>query len=138
MFTPHNVSHVTFHMSHEIFSFFFFLQRGWASRWRVCYQWGLPRLELKGGAHPAKGWNPLLYCISKDGHNSPCIYICVYLWMFQNLFDVDNREKSLNMFKTAYKQLSWKVHSLNDVFVLLFNTGKFETNSCTFGQYRES
>ena len=35
------VSHVTCHMSHVIF--FFFGQSGEAYRWRVCYQWGLPR-----------------------------------------------------------------------------------------------
>ena len=56
MFTPHHVSHVTcdvsqvrYHVSgvtcHIFFLFFyFFLQIGWASLWRVCYQRGLPRL----------------------------------------------------------------------------------------------
>ena len=60
MFTPPNVSRVTCHVSHvtchvsrvtchvshvtcHIF-FLFFGQSGEAYRWRVCYQWGLPRL----------------------------------------------------------------------------------------------
>ena len=38
--TCHDVSHVTCHVSHV----FFFRQSGEAYRWRVCYQWGLPRL----------------------------------------------------------------------------------------------
>ena len=36
-----HVSHVTCHMY-----FFFFGQSGEAYRWRVCYQWSLPRLVL--------------------------------------------------------------------------------------------
>ena len=42
MFTPHNVtmSGVSCQVSCDIF----FLQSGGASLWRVCYQWGLPRL----------------------------------------------------------------------------------------------
>ena len=42
------VSRVRFHVSgvtcHNFFSFFFFGQSGGTSRWRVCYQRGLPRL----------------------------------------------------------------------------------------------
>ena len=39
------VSHVTCQMSHVFFVFlFFFWLTGEAYRWRVCYQWGLPRL----------------------------------------------------------------------------------------------
>ena len=59
MFYPHHVSHVTCHMSRvtchvsrvtcqvshvRCQMFFFFGQNGRASRWRVCYQRGLPRL----------------------------------------------------------------------------------------------
>ena len=59
MFTPHHVSHVRCHMSRvrrqvspvrchmsrvTIFSSFFSCQSGGTSRWRVCYQRGLPRL----------------------------------------------------------------------------------------------
>ena len=46
---PCHISHVTCHMSHvtcDIFSFLFFLQIGETSRWRVCYQRGLPSLVL--------------------------------------------------------------------------------------------
>ena len=38
------VSRVMCQVSHVIFFFFFFGQSGGASRWRVCYQGGLPRL----------------------------------------------------------------------------------------------
>ena len=52
MFTPHHVSHVTGHgtgvtcqVSRVIICILsFFRQSGGASRWRVCYQRGLPRL----------------------------------------------------------------------------------------------
>ena len=39
------VSHVRCHVSY-IYFFIFFWQSGGASRWRVCNQWGLPRLVL--------------------------------------------------------------------------------------------
>ena len=39
MFTPH-------HVSHDDIYLFIFLQSGGASRWRVCYQRGLPHLVL--------------------------------------------------------------------------------------------
>ena len=39
-----HVSHVTCHMSRVMFFSSFFGQSGEAYRWRVCYQWGLPRL----------------------------------------------------------------------------------------------
>ena len=45
-----HVSCVTCHMSHVIFFFFYVKkigQSGGASRWRVCYQRGLPRLVSK-------------------------------------------------------------------------------------------
>ena len=45
-----HVSNVTCHMSRVtcpiFFFFFFFGKSGGASRWRVCYQRGLPRLVL--------------------------------------------------------------------------------------------
>ena len=47
MFTPHPVSCVTCHLSHDFFSSFypkFFLLSGGTRPWRVCYQQGLPRL----------------------------------------------------------------------------------------------
>ena len=52
---PHvmcHVSHVTCHVScvtcHiPLFFLFFLLQSGWARRWRVCYQRGLPHLVLR-------------------------------------------------------------------------------------------
>ena len=54
-----HVSHVTYHMSHvachvshvkcNFFSFFF--QSGEACLWRVCYQWGLPRLVFWKKGH---------------------------------------------------------------------------------------
>ena len=40
-----HVSHVMCHMSHVTCNIFFG-QKGGASQWRVCYQWGLPRLVL--------------------------------------------------------------------------------------------
>ena len=50
-----DVSHVPCRMSLLfLFLFLFFLQSGGASRWRVCYQRGLPRLVLPGG------WNQFL------------------------------------------------------------------------------
>ena len=51
MFIPHYVSHITCHMSHVKIIFSDIKkslkkseQCGAASWWRVCYQWGLPRL----------------------------------------------------------------------------------------------
>ena len=41
-----HVSHLRCHMSH-IFSSFFLLESGGVSWWRVCYQWGLPRLVFR-------------------------------------------------------------------------------------------
>ena len=41
-----HVSHLSCHMSH-IFSSFFLLEIGGVSWWRVCYQWGLPRLIFR-------------------------------------------------------------------------------------------
>ena len=52
MFIPHYVLRVTCHLSHVTCQMLFFLswkkigQIGGASRWRVCYQWGLPCLVL--------------------------------------------------------------------------------------------
>ena len=50
MLSPHHVSHVRCqvsgvrcHVSRVTCHNIFFLQRGWAIRWRVCYQRGLPR-----------------------------------------------------------------------------------------------
>ena len=39
-----HMSHVRCQVSVARFFFSFFLQSGFASCWRVCYQWGLPRL----------------------------------------------------------------------------------------------
>ena len=49
MFIPHYVSHVTCHVSPVTchVSFKKIGQSGGASRWRVCYQRGLPRLVFK-------------------------------------------------------------------------------------------
>ena len=63
MFTPHNMSHVTCHVSrvtchvsrvtcqvsHVTFFFFFLLllQSGGVCWWRVCYRWSLPRLVFR-------------------------------------------------------------------------------------------
>ena len=52
---PCHMSHVTCHMSRTTchmslitcMYIFFWGQSGEASRWRVCYQWGLPRLVLR-------------------------------------------------------------------------------------------
>ena len=41
-----HVSHLRCHMSH-MFSSFFLLESGGVSWWRVCYQWGLPRLVFR-------------------------------------------------------------------------------------------
>ena len=41
-----HVSHLRCHMSH-IFSSSFLLESGGVSWWRVCYQWGLPRLVFR-------------------------------------------------------------------------------------------
>ena len=75
MFTPHHVSPVRCHLSgvtvrchlspvtwHHLFLFlfyFYYLQSGWASLWRVCYQWGLPRpfVEQPGYAGSVKHQN---------------------------------------------------------------------------------
>ena len=45
-----HVSCVRCQVSHVSYYIFFFLQRGGASRGRVCYQWGLPRLVFNGFA----------------------------------------------------------------------------------------
>ena len=43
----YHMSCVTFHLSHVSYFFkVFFGQSGLASRWRVCYQWDLPRLVI--------------------------------------------------------------------------------------------
>ena len=52
MFTPNHRSHVRCHVCGVMFCFFWvffwvFLQSGGDSRWRVCYQRGLPRLVLR-------------------------------------------------------------------------------------------
>ena len=60
-----HVSRVMCHVSHVTcnFNFFFlqnFLQSGGASRWRVCYQQGLPRLvfrSLRNTQPPGQGLN---------------------------------------------------------------------------------
>ena len=57
MFTPHHVSHVTCHMlcvTCHMSGVIFFKQDGGVIWWRVCYQWGLPRLVLL--AYTAKNY----------------------------------------------------------------------------------
>ena len=49
----HLPPHVTCHMS-----IFFFLESGWVSRWRVCYQRGLPRLVFAQRARKGLGRSP--------------------------------------------------------------------------------
>ena len=48
------VAHVRCHMSHLFFYFFIFFQSGGAIRWRVCYQWGLPRLVYQYFSKPSR------------------------------------------------------------------------------------
>ena len=55
------VSHVMCHAWH--FFFFFFRQSGGASRWRVCYQRGLPRLVLQYTLVAIPNCTPLLHKI---------------------------------------------------------------------------
>ena len=48
---PCHMSPITCHVSNvkcPIIFFFFFEQSGETSRWRVCYQWGQPRLVCSG------------------------------------------------------------------------------------------
>ena len=41
------LSHVYCHLSFVTIFLFIFLQIAWVSRWRVCYQWGLPCLVFR-------------------------------------------------------------------------------------------
>ena len=72
MFTPPNMSHVTYHVSrvmchvsrvtcHMSHIYIFFLQSGEISRWRLCYQRGLPRLvSSRKGFPKSLGFAPPL------------------------------------------------------------------------------
>ena len=91
-----HLSPVTCHMSH----FFFFLQNGEVSQWRVCYQRGLPRLVLKEvillrvcrGLHKTI-FLPRLRCIWDNSWiYFPCLsvkrlYKSPYLPMFKCIWD---------------------------------------------------
>ena len=46
-----HVSHVTCHINFNLLFIYFFGQSGEASRWRVCYQRGLPRLFILSFTH---------------------------------------------------------------------------------------
>ena len=76
MFTFLHLSHVTCHLSHvtchvsKVIFFFFFGQRGEASRWRVCYQRRLPRLTV---------W---LYMFGRGSHYQSDNNL---MWLFQIL-----------------------------------------------------
>ena len=78
-----HVSRVTCHLSHVIFLFYiyiFFLrkkigQSGGASRWRVCYQRGLPRLVFKASAL----WAHAFY---ESEFPSVCLFGCLFVCLF--------------------------------------------------------
>ena len=65
-----HISHVTCHVSHVACNMYFFcLQIGGSNRWRVCYQWSLPRLvsigltlwDPRGQFREPKKW--MFYCL---------------------------------------------------------------------------
>ena len=76
-----HVSHVMCHMNF-FFNFFFFLRSGEATRWRVCYQRGLPRLisiECQNETDYARETahhNFPSFCTYQNNHPSKC-RICV-------------------------------------------------------------
>ena len=99
MFTPHNMSHVTCrmsrvtchmwhvtcHMSHVTCCIFFFSSflelSGEAYWWRVCYQWGLPRLVFKASALWADAFYKSIcpsVCVSVRPSVCPCV--CLHFW----------------------------------------------------------
>ena len=116
MFTPHHVSDVTCQMSRvtrhmscvtcHVLRVTFFLQSGWASRWRVCYQQGLSRLVSNESAwfQTAYGVVTRLWgaCSSNDswcfvGGQKNAVFTENHYW---------GKEEKLNSFPPSYIVLS--------------------------------
>ena len=74
-----HVSRLTCHMSHvtfiSIYIYFFCRQSGETSRWRVCFQWGLPRLVVMKKSRIRARLGPLVLVWFKSTNTIPWVQI---------------------------------------------------------------